>query len=148
MKPRHKRFLLIGAALCLLAGATALVLNAFQDNLVFFHTPSEVVQGKVPQGRTFRVGGMVEAGSLVRSADGLSVNFRITDTAQAMPVAYRGPLPDLFREGKGAVAQGTLGPDGKFTATEILAKHDENYMPPEAIDAIDRAHKTAKTVQP
>ena len=145
MKPRHKRFLLIAGALVLLGGAAALVLNAFQDNLVFFHTPSEVAEGKVPQGRNFRVGGMVEADSLVRSTDGMSVTFRMTDTKHTMPISYRGALPDLFREGKGAVAQGSLGPDGQFTATEILAKHDENYMPPEAIEAIDRAHKaTAK----
>ncbi|MEC5398388.1 cytochrome c maturation protein CcmE [Uliginosibacterium sp. H1] len=146
MKTRHKRLAWVLGALTLLGAATALVLNAFQDNLVFFHTPSEVADGKVPQGRNFRVGGMVEAGSLQRSADGLSVTFRITDTAKAIPVSYRGPLPDLFREGKGAVAQGTLNGDGRFVATEILAKHDENYMPPEAIDAIDRAHKTATTV--
>ncbi|MDQ8020393.1 MAG: cytochrome c maturation protein CcmE [Moraxellaceae bacterium] len=147
MKTRHKRLAWVLGALTLLGAATALVLNAFQDNLVFFHTPSEVADGKVPQGRNFRVGGMVEAGSLQRSTDGLSVSFRITDTAKAIPVSYRGPLPDLFREGKGAVAQGTLNADGKFVATEILAKHDENYMPPEAIDAIDRAHKTATTVK-
>ncbi len=146
MKPRHKRFLLIGIALALLAGATALVLNAFNGNLVFFHTPTEVAEGKVPQGRNFRVGGMVLAGSLAREADGQTVRFVITDTAKTVPVVYKGALPDLFKDGKGAVAQGKLGADGVFVATEVLAKHDENYMPPEAQDAIDRAHKTAQTI--
>ena len=146
MKPRHKRFLLIGIALALLAGATALVLNAFNSNLVFFHTPTEVAEGKVPQGRNFRVGGMVLAGSLAREADGQTVRFVITDTAKTVPVVYKGALPDLFKDGKGAVAQGKLGADGVFVATEVLAKHDENYMPPEAQDAIDRAHKTAQTI--
>ncbi|KAF7600178.1 MAG: cytochrome c biogenesis protein CcmE [Candidatus Dactylopiibacterium carminicum] len=147
MKARHKRFLLIAVALGLLAAATALVLNAFRDNLVFFHTPSEVAEGKAPQGRPFRVGGMVLPGSLERDADGLTVRFIISDTAQIVPVVYRGALPDLFKETKGAVAQGSLGADGVFVATEVLAKHDENYMPPEAQDAIDRAHNTAKTLQ-
>jgi len=148
VKPRHKRFLLIGIALALLGGATALVLNAFNDNLVFFHTPTEVAEGKAPQGRSFRIGGMVLAGSVQREADGQSVRFVITDTAKTVPVFYKGALPDLFKDGKGAVAQGALGADGVFVATEVLAKHDENYMPPEAKDAIDRAHKTAKTVSP
>lgn len=148
MKARHKRFLLIGIALALLAGATALVLNAFRDNMVFFHTPSEVAAGEVPQGRTFRIGGMVLAGSVAREADGQTVRFSITDTAKVVPVIYKGALPDLFKEAKGAVAQGKLGADGVFVATEVLAKHDENYMPPEAKDAIDKAHKTATTVSP
>jgi len=148
MKARHKRFLLIGIALALLGGATALVLNAFRDNMVFFHTPSEVAAGAVPQGRTFRIGGMVVAGSVAREADGQTVRFSITDTAKVVPVIYKGALPDLFKEAKGAVAQGKLGGDGVFQATEVLAKHDENYMPPEAKDAIDKAHKTATTVSP
>jgi cytochrome c-type biogenesis protein CcmE len=147
MKPRHKRFLLIGIALTLLSIATWLILRAFNNNLVFFHTPTEVAEGKVPQGRTFRVGGMVLAGSLARDADGQTVHFVITDTAKNLPVIYKGALPDLFKDGKGAVAQGKLGTDGVFTATEVLAKHDENYMPPEAKDAIDRAHKTAQTLK-
>jgi len=147
MKARHKRFILIGVVLVLLAGAAGLVLNTFSDNIVFFQTPSEVVAGKVPQGRTFRLGGMVVAGSLAREADGLSSRFAITDTAKSVPVRFTGALPDLFKEGKGAVAQGKLGPDGVFVATEVLAKHDENYMPPEAKDAIDRAHATAKTLK-
>lgn len=147
MKARHKRFILIGVVLVLLAGAAGLVLNTFSDNIVFFQTPSEVAAGKVPQGRTFRLGGMVVAGSLVREADGLSSRFVITDTAKNVPVRFTGALPDLFKEGKGAVAQGKLGPDGVFVATEVLAKHDENYMPPEAKDAIDRAHTTSKTLK-
>ncbi len=146
MKARHKRFLLIGVALALLGAATALVLNAFRSNLVFFHTPSEVAAGEVPHGRTFRVGGMVLAGSIQRDADGQTVRFSITDTAKVVPVVYKGALPDLFKETKGAVAQGELGDDGVFVASQVLAKHDENYMPPDAKDAIDRAHRTATTV--
>ena len=149
MKPRSKRLLLLGGAVSLLVGAVALVLTAFQENLVFFHTPSEVVAGKAPQGRTFRVGGMVEEGSIQRQADGLTVAFVITDMAQTVPVTYRGTLPDLFQEGKGAVVQGAIGEDGLFRATEVLAKHDENYMPVEAQYALDAAqmHKAAETVQ-
>ena len=147
MKPRSKRLLLVGGAVALLVGAVALVLTAFQQNLVFFHTPSEVAEGKAPVGRTFRVGGMVEAGSVKREADGLTVRFTITDTAKVIPVSYRGTLPDLFQEGKGAVVQGSLGPDGLFAATEVLAKHDENYMPVEAQYALDQAHKAGQTVQ-
>ena len=146
MKARQKRLMLVVAGVALLGGAVALVLSAFQQNLVFFHTPTEVAAGEVPQGRTFRIGGMVEEGSIKRDADGVTVRFAITDTAKTIPVAYKGPLPDLFKEGKGAVAQGALEPDGTFAASEVLAKHDENYMPPEAQDAIDQAHKTATTV--
>ncbi|THF60302.1 cytochrome c maturation protein CcmE [Pseudothauera rhizosphaerae] len=147
MKARNKRLLLVGGGVALLVAAVALVLSAFQQNLVFFHTPSEVVAGKAPVGRTFRIGGMVEAGSIKREADGLTVNFAITDTAKVIPVSYRGTLPDLFQEGKGAVVQGTLGPDGRFVASEVLAKHDENYMPVEAQYALDQAHEAARTVQ-
>jgi len=127
--------------------ATALVLTAFNKNLVFFFTPSQVAAHEAPLGRTFRIGGMVVPGSLKR--EGVEVRFVVTDTAQAIPVVYRGQLPDLFREGKGVVAQGQLGPDGVFTAREVLAKHDENYMPPEAKHAIDRAavERTQKTLQ-
>jgi cytochrome c-type biogenesis protein CcmE len=129
--------------------ATALVLSAFQKNLVFFFTPSQVVANEAPSGRTFRIGGMVVEGSLKR--EGVEVRFSVTDTAKAIPVVYRGALPDLFREGKGVVAQGELGGDGVFRAREVLAKHDENYMPPEAAEAVKKAHetaaKTAKTLQ-
>ncbi len=145
MKARHKRLSLILGGLVLLIGATALVLSAFRDNLVFFHTPSEVAEGKAPTGRTFRIGGMVEEGSIKR--EGVLVHFAVTDTARSINVVYQGPLPDLFKEGKGAVVQGKLGEDGVFTASEVLAKHDENYMPPEAQHAIDEAQKTAQTLQ-
>lgn len=146
MKARHKRFLLIGIALVLLGGAAALILNAFRQNLVFFHTPTEVAAGQAPQGTEFRIGGMVLPGSIQRDPDGQTVRFAITDTAQVVKIVYKGALPDLFKETKGAVAQGALGPDGVFVATQVLAKHDENYMPPEAKDAIDRAHNTINTV--
>ena len=148
MKPRHKRFALIGAGVAALAIATALVLNAFRSNLVFFFTPTQVVAQEAPLGRTFRIGGMVEAGSLSREADGLTVHFRVTDTAKTIPVVYKGILPDLFKEGKGVVAQGKLGPNGEFTASEVLAKHDENYMPPEAAHAMEQAQKAQKTLVP
>ena len=141
MKPRTRRFAWIAAGLAALAVAAALVLNAFQSNLVFFFTPSQVAAKEAPQGRAFRIGGMVETGSLVREPNTLTVRFRVTDTAQTIPVTYTGLLPDLFKEGKGVVAQGSLGPDGVFHATEVLAKHDENYMPPEAKAAIDTAQK-------
>jgi cytochrome c-type biogenesis protein CcmE len=120
--------------------AAALVLNAFEKNLVFFFTPSQVAANEAPLGKTFRIGGMVVMGSVKR--DGVDVSFAVTDTAKTIPVVYRGPLPDLFREGKGVVAQGTLGDDGVFRAREVLAKHDENYMPPEAAHAVGKAQKT------
>ncbi|MDN5941361.1 MAG: cytochrome c maturation protein CcmE [Nitrospira sp.] len=142
MKPRQKRFVLIGLGLVALAVAAALVLNAFQSNLVFFYTPTQAANGDVPQGRSFRIGGMVEAGSLTREGDGLTVHFVVTDMAKRVPVTYKGILPDLFKEGKGAVAQGQLIAGGTFVASEVLAKHDENYMPPEAADALAKA-KTA-----
>ena len=142
MKPRQKRFVLIGLGLVALAVAAALVLNAFQSNLGFFYTPTQAANGEVPQGRSFRIGGMVEAGSLKREGDGLTVHFVVTDMAKRVPVTYKGILPDLFKEGKGAVAQGQLVAGGTFVASEVLAKHDENYMPPEAADALAKA-KTA-----
>ena len=122
---------------------TALVLSASQENLVFFFTPTEVVANKAPQGRTFRIGGMVLEGSVKR--EGVEVKFVVTDTAKSIPVVYSGALPDLFREGKGVVAQGSLGPDGVFRAREVLAKHDENYMPPDAAHAVEQAQKTLQT---
>ena len=140
MKPRHKRILAIVGGLAALGAATALVLTAFQENLVFFFTPSQVVANEAPQGRTFRIGGMVEKGSVQRT--GVEVRFVVTDTAKSIPVVYSGALPDLFREGKGVVAQGQLGADGVFRAREVLAKHDENYMPPEAAHAVEKAQKT------
>ena len=141
MKPRHKRFAWIGAGVVVIGIAAALVLNAFQSNLVFFFTPTQVVEREAPQGRPFRIGGLVESGSLVRDTNSLTVRFRVTDTAKTIPVVYTGLLPDLFKEGKGVVAQGTLGADGTFHASEVLAKHDENYIPPAAKDAVDRARK-------
>src|SRR5438876_12066130 len=125
--------------------ATALVLTAFNKNLVFFFTPSQVAANEAPVGRTFRIGGMVVPGSLKRQ--GVEVHFVVTDTARSMPVVYRGQLPDLFKEGKGVVAQGQLGPDGVFTAREVLAKHDENYMPPEAAHALEQGAKAQKTIK-
>jgi cytochrome c-type biogenesis protein CcmE len=139
MKTRYRRALIVVGALAAVGTATGLVLNAFNRNLVFFYTPSQIVAKEAPVGRTFRVGGMVQEGSVVR--DGVTVRFVVTDTAQNVPVKYDGVLPDLFKEGKGVVAQGQLGPDGVFTAREVLAKHDENYMPPEAADAVQRADK-------
>jgi cytochrome c-type biogenesis protein CcmE len=136
----------IVSGLAALGVAAALVLNAFQSNMVFFFTPSQVVSNQAPQGRSFRIGGLVEAGSVVRDKDALTVRFRVTDTAKTIPVQYTGILPDLFREGKGVVAQGKLGPDGVFHANEVLAKHDENYMPPEAAEALRKAgHPVDKT---
>ena len=143
MKPRHKRLLAIVGGLAALGAAAALVLSAFQENLVFFFTPSQVAANEAPAGRTFRIGGMVEAGSVKR--DGVEVRFVVTDTAKSIPVLYSGALPDLFREGKGVVAQGQLGADGVFRAREVLAKHDENYMPPEAAHAVEKAQKTLQT---
>ena len=139
MKPRTKRAAAIAAGLAALGVAVALVLNAFNSNLVFFFTPSQVASHEAPSGRTFRIGGLVEAGSVVHDKDALTVHFRVTDTAQTIPVVYTGILPDLFREGKGVVAQGRLESDGTFRATEVLAKHDENYMPPEAAEALRKA---------
>jgi len=144
MKPRQKRIAMVAGGLAALAVAAALVLSAFQQNLVFFFTPSQVAANEAPQGKTFRIGGMVETGSVKRQPDGLTVRFMVTDTAKSIPVTYRGALPDLFREGKGVVAQGRVGADGMFVANEVLAKHDENYMPPEAADAVKRAHETSR----
>jgi cytochrome c-type biogenesis protein CcmE len=148
MKPRHQRMLAIAAGVTLIAIAAALVLNAFQGNVVFFFSPSQIAAKEAPLDRSFRVGGMVEKGSLRRRADGLTVEFIVTDTAKSIPVVYNGILPDLFKEGKGVVAQGKLGPDGAFHASEVLAKHDENYMPPEAAHALSQAEaeKAARSV--
>ena len=136
MKARHRRFAWIGAGLAALCVAVALVLKAFQSNLVFFFTPSQVIAKEAPQARPFRIGGLVEAGSLKRDPNSLTVQFRVTDTAQTIPVTYTGLLPDLFKEGKGVVAQGEMAGGTVFLAREVLAKHDENYMPPEAAYAL------------
>jgi cytochrome c-type biogenesis protein CcmE len=142
MTPRQKRFSMIGLGLVALGIASALVLNAFNSNLVFFFTPTQIENGEAPKGRSFRIGGLVEAGTLTREGDGLTVHFVVTDTVKRVPVTYKGILPDLFKEGKGAVAQGQLGADGTFVASEVLAKHDENYMPPEVAEAIAKAKKS------
>ena len=134
MKPRHKRFALIAVGVAALGFAAFLVLSAFEKNLVFFFTPTQMAANEAPIGRTFRVGGLVEPGSVKRQADGVTVRFVVTDTAKQIPVVYRGVLPDLFREGKGVVTQGRLSADGVFVASEVLAKHDENYMPRELED--------------
>ena len=141
MKSRTKRGLAIVTGLVALGGASALVLNAFQSNMVFFFSPTQVAAQEAPRERSFRVGGLVEEGSIVRDEKTLTVNFVVTDLAQKIPVIYVGLLPDLFREGKGVVAQGKLGADGVFHAEQVLAKHDENYMPPEAADALAKARK-------
>jgi len=142
MKPRVKRIAIVAGGLAALAVVAGLVLSAFQQNIVFFFTPSQVAAKEAPLGKTFRIGGMVETGSVKRQPDGVTVRFTVTDTAKGVPVVYRGALPDLFREGKGVVAQGRVGPDGVFQASEVLAKHDENYMPPEAAEAVNRAQET------
>ena len=139
MKPRHKRALIIVGALATLAVAAVLILNALNSNIALYVTPSEVAAGKAPKGQTFRIGGMVKDGSLKR--DELVVHFIITDLVQEIAVSYKGILPDLFKEGKGAVVQGKLDHDGQFVASEVLAKHDENYMPPEAKHALEQAQK-------
>jgi len=141
LKPRHKRIALIAAGLVVLGIALALILQAFQSNLVFFFTPTQVAAHEAPRGRNFRIGGLVEQGSVQRQSDGLTERFVVKDTAKSVEVVYSGILPDLFREGKGVVVQGKLGADGVFSASEVLAKHDQNYMPPEAADAVERAHK-------
>jgi cytochrome c-type biogenesis protein CcmE len=141
MKPRTKRGLAIVTGLAVLGIASALVLNAFQSNMVFFFSPTQVAEKEAPLERSFRIGGLVEEGSIQRDGKTLTVNFVVTDLAQKIPVVYTGLLPDLFREGKGVVAQGKLGQDGVFRAEQVLAKHDENYMPPEAADALAKARK-------
>ncbi len=147
MKTRHKRMALIAAGLATLGLAAWLVLSAFQQNMVFFFTPTQVFAGEAPKGRSFRIGGMVEEGSIKRQPDGVTVAFVVTDMVQKIPATYKGILPDLFKEGKGVVAQGKLGQDGQFVAEEVLAKHDENYMPPEAAYALKKGNEAnQKTV--
>jgi cytochrome c-type biogenesis protein CcmE len=146
MKRRHKRIGIILAGLAGLGLAAFLALGAFQNNLVFFFSPTQVAAKEAPVNRTFRIGGLVEQGTLKREGDGLTVRFTVTDTAASIPVVYKGILPDLFKEGRGCVAQGRLNADGVFQADQVLAKHDENYMPPEAGAAIDKA-KNAKHAQ-
>lgn len=139
MKPRHKRFAFIAVGMAGIAVAAALILNAFQGNLVFFFSPTQVIKNEAPVDRKFRLGGLVEEGSVKRESDGLTVRFVVTDTVQSVPVVYTGILPDLFREGQGVVTQGRLGPDGLFQADEVLARHDESYMAPEVAEALEQA---------
>ena len=149
MKQRHKRIGIILVGLAGLTLATFLVLGAFRENLVFFFSPTQVAAKEAPIDRTFRIGGLVQDGTLKRDPDGLTVRFTVTDTAASIPVVYKGILPDLFKEGRGCVAQGKVGSDGVFQADQVLAKHDENYMPPEAGEALDKAkhaRDAAKTI--
>ena len=144
MKKRHKRITFIVASLAALGLATWLVLGAFRQNLVFFFSPTQVATKEAPVNKTFRIGGLVENGSLKRENDGLTIRFIVTDTANTIPVVYKGIMPDLFKEGRGCVAQGRIGSDGVFYADQIMAKHDENYMPPEAARALDQAKDMEK----
>ena len=144
MKPRRKRLLWVLAGVALVGLAVTLVLRSLDANVMFFYSPSQIHAGEAPQGAAFRIGGLVEVGSLQRSADGLQVQFMVTDEVQRVPVRYQGLLPDLFREGKGVVASGKLQANGVFEASEVLAKHDENYMPPEAAKALEDAARTSK----
>ena len=139
MKPRQKRFFFIVIGIAAVGVAVWLVLNALKNNVSLYFTPTQVYNKEAPQGRSFRIGGLVEQGSVKREGDGLTVHFAITDTHKSLPVVYKGILPDLFREGKGVVAQGKMEADGVMHAEEVLAKHDENYMPPEAADALKKA---------
>jgi cytochrome c-type biogenesis protein CcmE len=134
---------LIAAGLAALGLASALVLNALRSNLAFFFTPSQIAAHEAPVDRSLRIGGLVQAGSVQRQ--GVTVHFIVTDTAKSIPVVYTGILPDLFKEGKGVVAQGKLDANGVFQATEVLAKHDENYMPPEAAEALKRAQASGES---
>ncbi|MGG7055657.1 cytochrome c maturation protein CcmE [Nitrosomonas sp. ANs5] len=145
MKPRHKKMAVIALSVSALTVAVILVLNVFQSNLVFFFSPSQVIAKEAPIGKSFRIGGLVEEGSLKREGDGTTMRFAITDTSEAIQIVYTGILPDLFKEGKGVVAQGKIAENGIFYADEVLAKHDENYMPPEAASALEQAAKAQKT---
>ena len=143
---QKKRLGLIAGGLIICGAAAALVFNAFKENLVFFFSPSQVAAHEAPEGRAFRIGGFVQEGSVQRQKDGVTVRFDVTDTAHTVPVTYKGSLPDLFKEGKGVVAQGKLQ-NGVFVADQVLAKHDENYMPPEAEKAVQDAHKKARAMK-
>ncbi len=136
MTPRRKRLLAVVAILGGVGAATALAMLAFQDNLLYFYNPSQVLAGDAPSGRTFRIGGMVTEGSLKRTEGTLQVRFVVTDYQHSIPVSYEGLLPDLFREGQGVIAHGKLSASGEFVADEVLAKHDENYMPPEVAESL------------
>ncbi|MDR2364584.1 MAG: cytochrome c maturation protein CcmE [Zoogloeaceae bacterium] len=148
MKARHQRLLLIAAALAALGLIAFFVFSALNENMAFFYAPTDVKAGKAPKNKLFRIGGLVQTGSVQREADGVTARFIISDTAESVAVRYRGILPDLFSEGKGVVAQGRLNDEGIFIAQEVLAKHDENYMPPEAAQALQKAHETGVSQMP
>jgi len=148
MRARTKTFLFIIGGIAVIAAAVGLVLYALKDNVSLYFTPTQVFNKEAPQGHSFRIGGLVEAASVKREGDGLTVHFVVTDTLRSIPVTYKGILPDLFKEGKGVVAQGKLQADNVFYAEEVLAKHDENYMPPEAKDALDKAAKAQAGMNP
>ena len=139
MKPKRQRLILIGLGMLALFGAAALVLTAFEENVVYFYSPTDLAEKQVAPAQMIRIGGLVEEGSVKQDGDGLTIAFKVTDTQRSVPVVYRGILPDLFREGQGVVTEGTLGADGVFVASEVLAKHDENYMPPEVAEALKKA---------
>ena len=139
MKPKRRRLYFVVVGMVLLGAAAGLALYAMNDTLVFFYSPSELLAKQIPPGRTLRIGGLVETGSVARDADGATVHFRVTDTAKTVAVVYKGILPDLFREGQGVVAEGTMSQDGVFVAAEVLAKHDEKYMPKEVVDALKKS---------
>jgi cytochrome c-type biogenesis protein CcmE len=141
MKARHKRIIFVAIAIVGVATAAALALSALQSNIAYFFSPTQVLAGEAPKGKVFRLGGMVVEGSMARKPGELTVSFAVTDTAKSVTVSYTGILPDLFGEGQGVVTRGKLGSDGVFYAEEVLAKHDESYMPPEVQDAVDKAQK-------
>jgi cytochrome c-type biogenesis protein CcmE len=147
VKPKRRRLYFVVAGMVLLGAAAALVLYAMNDTLVFFYSPSELATKQIPPGRTLRIGGLVETGSVARDADGTTVHFRVTDTAKTVAVVYKGILPDLFREGQGVVAEGTMSQDGVFVAAEVLAKHDEKYMPKEVVDALKKSGRWQEGAQ-
>lgn len=148
MKARHKRFVLVALGIVAVGAAAALAINALQSNIAYFFSPTQVVAGEAPQGHVFRIGGMVEEGTLKRQEGGLDVVFVVSDTAERVTVRYSGILPDLFGEGQGVVAKGRLGPDGVFIAEQVLAKHDESYMPPEVTEALETAQKMGVVENP
>jgi len=148
MNKRSRRKLLVASVIFGVAIATVLALTAFEENLLYFYSPTQIHAGEAPQNRSFRVGGLVVDGSVRREEGSLAVQFDLTDNAEVIPVTYTGILPDLFREGQGIVAMGKLNSDGLFVADEVLAKHDENYMPPEVADALNAAHEAGKAGKP
>ena len=143
MTPRRKRMLVVASIVLGVGAAAALALQAFQENLLYFYSPSQVTAGEAPAERAFRLGGLVTAGSVERTPGSIEVRFLVTDNAETIPVSYSGLLPDLFREGQGVIAHGKLDGSGRFVADEVLAKHDENYMPPEVAETLHKPQATA-----